>query len=60
MFTLLQAPVSWYCILQSTVTLSMTEAEYMALTEAVKETIWLQGLMDDLEIEKRLLEGPLW
>jgi len=32
-----QAPVSWRYTLQSTMTLSMTEAEYMALTEAVKE-----------------------
>ena len=27
-----------------------TEAEYMALTEAVKEVLWLQGLLDDLGI----------
>jgi len=25
-----------------------TEAEYMTLTEDVKDAIWLQGLMDDL------------
>ncbi|GKA80061.1 retrovirus-related pol polyprotein from transposon TNT 1-94, partial [Tanacetum coccineum] len=27
------------------------EAEYMALTEAVKEAIWLRGLMEDLGVE---------
>jgi len=38
-FTLSQALVSWRSILQSTVVLSTTEAEYMAMTEAMKETI---------------------
>jgi len=54
-FTLFLAPVGWPCTLQSTVALSMTEVEYMALTEALKEAIWLQGLMDDLEIEQDFL-----
>ena len=44
-FTLSQAPVSWRSILQSTVALSTTEAEYMAMTEAMKEAIWLQGCL---------------
>ncbi|KAL5850870.1 hypothetical protein ACOSQ4_008883 [Xanthoceras sorbifolium] len=47
-FTLAKAPVSWKSTLQSTVALSTTEAEYMAVTEAVKEAIWLQGLLKDL------------
>jgi len=34
----------------------MTDTEYMALTEAVKEAIWLQGLMDDLRIEQGFLK----
>jgi len=34
--------------LQSTIALSTTEAEYMALIEAVKESKWLQGLLDSL------------
>ena len=48
MFTLSQTPVSWRSILHSTVALSTTEAEYMATTEAMKEAIWFQGLLDDL------------
>ncbi|XP_071939680.1 secreted RxLR effector protein 161-like [Coffea arabica] len=40
--------VSWKATLQPTVTLSTTEAEYMALTEAAKEGIWLKGLVGDL------------
>ena len=34
----------------------MTEAKYMALTEAVKEAIQLQGLIDDLGIEQDFLK----
>jgi len=40
-FTLSQASLSWRYTLQSTVALSMTEIEHMALMEAVKEAIWL-------------------
>ncbi|GJW05931.1 putative reverse transcriptase domain-containing protein [Tanacetum coccineum] len=29
----------------------VTEAEYMALTEAVKEAIWLRGLLEELGVE---------
>ena len=50
--TLSQVPVSWHCTLQSTLPLSTTKTEHVALTEAVKEAIWLQGLMDDLGIEQ--------
>jgi len=50
-FTLSQVPVSWHSTLQSTVTLSTIEVEYMAMTEAMKEAIWLQGLLDDLGID---------
>uniref|UniRef100_A0A3Q7I521 Reverse transcriptase Ty1/copia-type domain-containing protein n=1 Tax=Solanum lycopersicum TaxID=4081 RepID=A0A3Q7I521_SOLLC len=47
-FTIANAPVSWKSTLQSTVALSTTEAEYMAITEASKEEIWLQGLLREL------------
>lgn len=52
-FTLAKAPVCWRSTLQSTVALSTTEAEYMALTEAVKEAIWLQGLLGELGIRHK-------
>ena len=55
-FILSQAPVSWRSTLQSIVTLSTIEAEYMAMTEAIKEAIWLQGLLDDLRIDQDLLK----
>ena len=50
MFTLAKALVSWRWTLQSTVALSTAEAEYMAVTEAIKEAISLHGLVEDLGI----------
>lgn len=47
-FTFAGEPISWKSTLQSTVALSTTEAEYMVITEAVKEAIWLQGLLENL------------
>uniref|UniRef100_A0A803KP80 Uncharacterized protein n=1 Tax=Chenopodium quinoa TaxID=63459 RepID=A0A803KP80_CHEQI len=43
-FTLGGSVISWKATLQPSVTLSTTQAEYMALTEAAKEGIWLKGL----------------
>jgi len=42
---------------QSTVTLFTVEAEYMSMTKAIKEVIWLQGLLDDLGIDQDLLKS---
>ncbi|GKD00841.1 hypothetical protein Tco_1171115 [Tanacetum coccineum] len=52
--------VSWKAMLQHVVALSTTEAEYMALTKAVKEAIWLRGLLKHLGMELNtvaVLEG---
>ncbi|GKB79940.1 retrotransposon protein, putative, ty1-copia subclass, partial [Tanacetum coccineum] len=43
--------VSWKEMLQHVVALSTTEAKYMALTEAVKEAIWLRGLLEELGVK---------
>ncbi|GJT67523.1 retrotransposon protein, putative, ty1-copia subclass, partial [Tanacetum coccineum] len=43
--------VSWKETLQHVVALSTTEAEYMALTKAAKEAIWLRGLLEELGVE---------
>ncbi|GJY94313.1 hypothetical protein Tco_0510674, partial [Tanacetum coccineum] len=43
--------VSWKATLQHVVALSTTEAEYMVLTETVKEAIWLRGLLEELGVE---------
>ncbi|XP_074655651.1 uncharacterized protein LOC141909165 [Tubulanus polymorphus] len=47
-FMLASSAVSWICKRQPTVALSTTEAEYMALSSAPQEVIWLRRLMNDL------------
>ncbi|KAL0430515.1 UNVERIFIED_CONTAM: Retrovirus-related Pol polyprotein from transposon TNT 1-94 [Sesamum radiatum] len=47
-FTLCCACISWKSQLQNIVVLSTTEAEYIATTEALKEAIWLKGLLDEI------------
>lgn len=46
-FTFGENVVSWKSSLQSVVAFSTTEAEFIALTETVKESIWLKGLLED-------------
>ena len=48
MFTVGNTIVSWMSRLQKTMTLSTTEAKYVAMTEAIKEMIWLHGLLTEL------------
>ena len=55
-FTLFQAPVSWCSTIQSTVTLSTTKAEYMAMMEVMNEAISLQRFLNDLGIDHALLK----
>ena len=50
MFTLTRVLVSWKPTLQSTIALSTTDAEYMTLIEAIKEAIWLGGLLYELGV----------
>lgn len=42
--------VAWEAKKQPTVALSSTEAEYMALASAAKELLYLQNLIDELDI----------
>ncbi|GKC45325.1 hypothetical protein Tco_1063047 [Tanacetum coccineum] len=53
MFMIHDCVVSWKATLQHVVALSTTEAEYMALTKAVKKSIWLKGLLIKLGINLR-------
>ncbi|KAL5768311.1 hypothetical protein ACOSQ2_015094 [Xanthoceras sorbifolium] len=47
-FTLGGSAVSWKASLQPVVALSTTEAEYIAITEVIKEALWLRGLYGEL------------
>ena len=53
-FILAQSPVYWHVIVYCRIV--TTEVEYMAMTEAMKVTIWLQRLLDDLRIDRDLLK----
>jgi hypothetical protein len=50
--TMCGAPVVWRSTFQKTVALSSTEAEYMALSECVKECVWLRRLLKDMGSEQ--------
>jgi hypothetical protein len=43
------APIIWKSQLQKEVTLSSTEAEYVALTEAAREICWVKNLFTELQ-----------
>src|SRR3954453_5475664 len=49
-FTLNGGPISWTSRRQSTVALSTTEAEYMAMCQAIREASWLRQLLNELGV----------
>ena len=53
LFTMAKGPVSWRSTQESIVTLSTTEAKYMAIGEAIKEAIWIHGLIKNLGIYQK-------
>lgn len=48
---LYNCPVVWYSKKQLTVSLSSTEAEYIALSYAISEMLWLKKLLLDFNLE---------
>lgn len=46
--------ISWQCKKQEVVALSTCESEFMALTEAIKELIWIKRIFIDLKQEDKL------
>jgi len=55
-FTVGGNTVSWKSGLQRVVALSTTESEYMSLTEAVKEAVWLKGLLKEFGYDQKSVE----
>lgn len=51
-FCLNGGPISWESKKQRTVALSSTEAEFMAMTEAVKERLYLRRLFEELGLRE--------
>ena len=49
-FTLQGSAISWNSRRQQTVAMSSTEAEYLSLSSAVQEMMWLRGITIELEI----------
>ncbi|XRB20154.1 retrovirus-related Pol polyprotein [Pseudoscourfieldia marina] len=52
-FFLNGGPISWASYLQTTVALSTVESEVMALTEAIKEAIYIRRLLESLGARKK-------
>jgi hypothetical protein len=51
-FTLAGGPICWKSMIQSTVAMSTTEAEYMTAVEVAKEALWLTRLVKELGIQQ--------
>lgn len=47
---------SWKANLQHVVALSTTESNYMAITKAFKEVLWLKGLLNELGVKQKTVE----
>jgi hypothetical protein len=48
-FCIQDSSITWFSKKQSIVALSSIEAEYRALSEAARETVWLRNLLSDLD-----------
>lgn len=49
-FILAGAPISWEARKQRTIALSSTEAEYMAISEATKEAMYLRDILNSISV----------
>jgi hypothetical protein len=58
-YTLNGSAISWRSKQQDLVTLSTMEAEYVGMTEACKESIWLQRLLNELPLNGAVVKQLL-
>ena len=56
LFMLDSCLISWKTTLQHMLALSSTEAEFVAATKAVKESMWLKELLNELWLKQRTME----
>ena len=52
LFTFVGRAISWQSKLQKCVALSTTEAEYIVVTEARKEIVWIKAFFKELGLEQ--------
>ena len=52
LFLMSGGPISWYSKKQPIVTLSTAEAEYVALSTATQEAVWIRKLLSDLGVSQ--------
>ena len=48
LFKLANSIISWQSRVQKTITLSATEAEYMALSDCTRQAVWIQNIFSEL------------
>ena len=60
LFKLSNAAISWGSKRQPTVALSSTEAEYMALSSATNELLWVKSLVDKLDPSQENITIPIF
>ena len=54
MYTFAGSTISWRSVLQDCTSVSTTEAEYVAASEACKEAIWLSCLVGEFGLEQKI------
>lgn len=55
-----KVPISWRTSKQKSVSLSTMEAEYISMTEAAKELIWLKNVLEDNNLNLNLNDCKLY
>ena len=55
-FLLANGPVSWFSKKQATVSMSTAESEYVALSQAAQEAVWLRRLLEEIGMD--LTQNP--